>query len=522
MDAAVIEATPVETSTPPASSPTTGLRAWLKVMNASLNAVEQTVWQGRALAEQALTAWRRVEDGAGAMLDEYQAIADEAAQWPARLQRLKKTGWMLTRITSSYRLWGIKSAFLPRSRMAASFDRLHGRNARLFRDVSLEQGGAFLKVGQLLSARADILPKAWVEELRVLQDQAGAEHFEDIRQVIEQELGQPLDALFAEFDRDPIAAASIGQVHRAVLHDGREVAVKIQRPGLEPVINLDMTLMKLFTQSIQSLLPPTDMDTITGEIERTIREELDYRGEAIWMEKIADHLADVDGLVVPRPVWSHSKKRVLTTNFIHGQPLAQALDAREADGDHAGLSDLLGRLLDLYLRQVLQAGVFQADPHPGNFLVTDNNELVLLDFGCTMQLSESFRDGYFKVLGAALMDDRDTMAELLMDMGFVTRSGKPDTLLAFADALLSQIRQAAQQMGSGNMSWPTQAELLAGGQQLMAMAEHDPVDKLPAEFIMLARVFTTLGGLFVHYQPQLDVNKHLFPHLVGPAISNMR
>ena len=519
MDASTLPVTP---DNPPPQRPQSGLRTWLKVMNASLSALEQTVWQGRELAEQALLAWRKLEHGADAVLAEYEAIAEEAAQWPARIARLKKTGWMLTRITTSYRLWGIKSAFLPRARMASAFDRLHQRNARLFRDVSLEQGGAFLKVGQLLSARGDILPQAWIDELRILQDQASAESFDAIRLVIEQEFDESMETLFAEFDPQPIAAASIGQVHRARLHDGREVAVKVQRPGLEQVIDLDMTLMKLFTNSIESMLPPTDMDTITAEIERTIREELDYRREALWMEKLADFLHDVEDVVVPRPVWSHSKNKVLTTNFIHGTPLSQALDQRAADGDQAGVSDLLGRLLDLYLRQVLHAGVFQADPHPGNFLVTDEGKLVALDFGCTMQLSESFRAGYFKVLGAALMDDREQMAELLTNMGFRTRSGKPDTLLAFADALLSQIQTAAREMGGGNMTWPTTAEILAAGEQLMQMAERDPVDKLPAEFIMLARVFTTLGGLFVHYKPQLDVNKHLFPHLVGPAMTSLR
>ncbi|MGB3623335.1 MAG: AarF/UbiB family protein [Ketobacter sp.] len=496
-----------------------GLRVWLNVMNASLSALEQTVWQGRELAEQAVTAWKKLAQGAEGAREEYQAIAAQAAQWPERVQRMKQTGWMLTKVVGSYRLWGIRSAFIPHRKTERAFNKLHRKNARLFRDVSLTQGGAFLKVGQLLSARADILPKPWIEELRVLQDQAKPVPFSDIRSTIEAELQDTLENLFLSFDQQPIAAASIGQVHSAQLHDGRRVAVKVQRPGLEHIMDLDMGMLKLFANSIESMLPPTDLDTITGEIERSIREELDYRTEAKWMQQIADFLEPVNGVVVPHPIARYNTKKVLVSQFIDGTPLMTALDQRQADGDFAGVSDLLGRLLDLYLRQVLQSGVFQADPHPGNFLVTANNELVLLDFGCTMQLTDEFREGYFQVLGAALMGERDTMSTTLLKMGFKTRSGNPDTLLAFADALLSQIQKAAFKLSSEDGYWPTPAEIAAQAKELMMKAEADPVEKLPAEFIMLARVFTTLGGLFVHYKPKLDVNQYLFPHLVGPALS---
>lgn len=498
-----------------------GLKAWLNVMNASVSALEQTLWQGRELAEQALVTLKKMGAGVEQAKEDYEALSAEAAQWPARVKRVKETGWMLTRITSSYRLWGIKSAFISRRNTPAALAKLHRRNARLFRDVSLSQGGAFLKVGQLLSARADILPTPWVEELRVLQDQATPVAFDDIRAVIESELNASIETLFADFDPEPIAAASIGQVHKAKLLDGRTVAVKIQRPGLEQVIDLDMALMKLFTNSIASMLPPTDLDTITQEIERTIREELDYRFEASSMTKVGDFLSDVEQVQVPRPVLSHCSKKVLVSNFIVGTPLMAELDKRHEAGDEAGLADLLGRLLDLYLRQILQAGIFQADPHPGNLLVTPDDDLILLDFGCTMVLSESFRDGYSKVLGAALMGERATMATELKAMGFETRSGKPDTLLAFADTMLSQIQRTAFELSSDSPSWPDPSEMMANAKQLLAQAEADPVDKLPAEFIMLARVFTTLGGLFMHYKPRIDVNRHLFPHLVGPALSQV-
>lgn len=498
-----------------------GLKVWLNVLNSSLTALEQTVWQGRELAQQSLLALQKVAKGLEGAKEEYDALAQEAAQWPPRLDRMRRTGWMLTKVAASYRLWNLRSAFIPSSKQQNAFDRLHRDNARRFRDVSLQQGGAFLKVGQLLSARADILPKPWVEELRVLQDQATPVPFSELKDILETELNKPIDELFRLFNPEPVAAASIGQVHYAELPDGRPVAVKIQRPGLEQVMQLDMGMLKLFSSSIESMLPPTDLDTITREIERSVLDELDYRIEARWMSIVAENLSDVSGIRVPAPIQNLCTDKVLVSEFIKGQPLMHKLDQLQEDDDHGALSELLGRLLDVYLRQILQFGVFQADPHPGNFLVTDDNELVLLDFGCTMSLSESFRDGYYQVLGAALTSERESMGTLLFELGFRTRSGKPDTLLAFADALLSQIQKAALKKPSDPGYWPTHQEMLEQATVLMQLAEADPVEKLPAEFIMLARVFTTLGGLFVHYKPALDVNQYLFPHLVGPALSQV-
>lgn len=166
-----------------------GLKAWLSVVEGCIRAIEKTAWQGRDIADQALKACKAVGRGANAVNEEMQILADEARRWPTRLKRLSKTGWMLTKVVASYRLWGTRSAFLPTSMREAALESLHQRNARRFRDTSLEQGGAFLKIGQLLSSRPDLLPQAWVDELTILQDQASPVPFDDIARVLEQEFG---------------------------------------------------------------------------------------------------------------------------------------------------------------------------------------------------------------------------------------------------------------------------------------------------------------------------------------------
>ena len=494
-----------------------GLRAWLAVMEGTLKAIERTAWQGRELAQQGLAAWRAIESGAGDVAGECQELAREAKRWPARLKRLSVTGWMLTRVVASYRLWGTRSAFLPSGMQQAALTALHRKNARRFRKTSLEQGGAFLKIGQILSSRPDLLPAAWVEELAQLQDQARPETFEAVRAVIEEEFGTPLEELFQSFDPQPLAAASIGQVHRARLADGREVAVKIQRPGLDEVIELDMTLLKVFIDSVRGALPPMDFDTIIGEIQRTVRDELDYRGEARAMREVRALLADKPAVTVPATVDTLCGGRVLTSEFIHGRKLTTVLDEYRQQGNEEAIADALHTLLDAWFHQVLVGGVFQADPHPGNLMVDDGRRLVVLDFGCTMTLPESFRRGYFRVLQAAIVGERQVIAETLNELGFVTRSGNPDTLLAFTDALLDQLRDAMLAPGDGGTEWPSAEQLMAQVRELLIRMGDDPVEKIPAEFVMLARVFGTVGGLFLHYQPRVDVARLVLGYLSNPA-----
>ncbi|GAA5128472.1 ABC1 kinase family protein [Alloalcanivorax gelatiniphagus] len=494
-----------------------GLGAWLAVMEGTLKAIERTAWQGRQLADQALVAWRAFESGAGGVADECQELAREAKRWPARLKRLSITGWMLTRVLASYRLWGTRSAFLPSSMRQSALDALHRKNARRFRKTSLEQGGAFLKIGQILSSRPDLLPAAWVEELAQLQDQARPESFEAVRAVIEAEFDAPLEQLFEQFDPEPLAAASIGQVHRARLPDGRQVAVKVQRPGLDDVIELDLSLLKIFIDSVRGALPPMDFDTIIGEIQRTVRDELDYRGEARAMRQVRAALDGKDAVTVPATVDHLCSRRVLTSEFIDGRKLTTVLDEYRQQGRDEAIAATLHTLLDAWFHQVLVGGVFQADPHPGNLLVEPSGRLVVLDFGCTMTLPEPFRRGYLRVLQASIVGERQVIAETLNELGFVTRSGEPDTLLAFTDALLDQLRDGLLTAGNDGSQWPGPEQVMAQVRDLLIRMGDDPVEKIPAEFVMLARVFGTLGGLFLHYQPRVDMARLVLAYLSNPA-----
>lgn len=489
------------------------MRAWAEVIDGLLVAIEETAWSARGLAEAA-------EDVARAGQRDLRARGGEASRMREDVARFAQTGWMLTRMAAGYRLHRLQAAFVSRERARRMLASLHATNARRFYETSARHGGAFLKVGQLLSARGDLLPEVWIKELAGLQDAAPSIPFEAVRPVIEGDLGAPLSDLFAEFEETPIAAASIGQVHRAVKRDGKVVAVKVQRPGIGPRVEADLGLLEVFIGSMEDSLPDADYETIIGQIRRAVLAEVDYVVEAKTATLLADFFAGHPGIVVPRPVSELCSERVLTTEFAPGEKITKVLDrlaASAAEGDgaaHVELSRILGLLLEGYLRQILEAGVFQADPHPGNLLVAPDGKLVLLDFGCSESLPAETRGRYLGLLRAFVAGDRDGMARLFDELGFRTRSGKPDTLEQFAGALLTEIRQLAL---SQAVEWPTREALSERFSGLLSACHDDPVTSIPGEFVMMARVFGTIGGLFQTYQPRIDFMEHVLP-ILGAAL----
>ena len=203
---------------------------------------------------------------------------------------------------------------------------------------------------------------------------------------------------------------------------------------------------------------------------------------------------------------------MLTTLRAPGVKLTLALDEAREAGDQQLVSDALGSLLTSYVQQILVGGHFQADPHPGNLLYDAGAGLTILDFGCAKELDDASRRSYVRLMQAFFVSDRDTLVRELDALGFRTESGAPDTLLAFADALLGELRRAAE---AGSFELRSTEELLAEAQDLLVQAEADPVIAIPPSFVMIARVFGTIGGLFAHYEPDVNLEQSLFPVLLS-------
>jgi ubiquinone biosynthesis protein len=508
---------PTEGGVPLASQ----IKLWLKVLDAFLVAIEQTAWQVRAFGESAMGAAQEVQRGVGRVAQSSRETASELAGWPSRMARLTSTGLALGGIAASYRLHQTKAAFVSRKRAARSLVELHERSAERLYALSVRHGGAFLKVGQMLSARPDLLPEPYVRELSKLQDAAPAVPFALIQAAVEAELGRPLAELFATFDEVPLASASIGQVHRATLADGTPVAVKVQRPGIADLVEMDLDLLEIFIRALGDSLPPVDIDTILRESRAMVSAEVDYLREAALTARVSAFFEGDTAIAAPRVVSELSTVRVLTTRFEEGEKITTLLDrllTRAAEGDPGAqerITRILVRVLTAYIRQTLTLGVFQADPHPGNLLVDDNDRVVVLDFGCAKEVSRESRRQLIELGRGFIGENPDGMARAMEALGFRTQRGDLAGLKAYAEIVLREVNAMRERGGD----WPTQAEMLGQMAVMLRCIESDPITNLPEEFVMLGRVFGVLSGLFLHYRPDIDAAARVLPLILFAASS---
>jgi predicted unusual protein kinase regulating ubiquinone biosynthesis (AarF/ABC1/UbiB family) len=286
----------------------------------------------------------------------------------------------------------------------------------------LRLGPTFIKIGQAVSTRADLLPLAYIKELTKLQDSVPAFPKEIAFAIIERELGKSVGELFAEIEPEPIAAASLGQVYRGRLHSGETVAIKVQRPNLEGVINFDLAVLRQlarFAQRFPQMNRGVDWEGTIDEFAAVIFEEMDYVREGHNAETFRDHFSKWKEVYVPRIHWSHASTRVLTMEFIGGTKPLDLQTLRERGVDPPDVVRLIART---YLKQLLEDGFFHADPHPGNLRVMDDGRLAFFDFGMvgriTPELQTKMIDAFFHII------ERDVrgLTQDLINLEFLPRN----------------------------------------------------------------------------------------------------
>ena len=277
-------------------------------------------------------------------------------------------------------------------------------------------GPTFVKLGQLLSTRADFLPLPYVQALSRLQDHVEPIAYAEVEETVERELGARMSKLYESFDEKPLASASLGQVHRAVMRDGRQVAVKVQRPGIRDRVAEDLELLAdvaRFLDAHADVGKRWDFSAIVDQFRETLVREMDYRLEARNLVTIGRNLDGLALVCVPRPVEGFTSGRVLTMEFVHGKKITDVSKLRRIDLDGVALAE---QLFQAYLKQILVDGFFHADPHPGNVFLTDDDRIALIDLGMVARLSQRMRDQLLKLIVAVSTGAGDEAAEVAFEM----------------------------------------------------------------------------------------------------------
>lgn len=346
---------------------------------------------------------------------------DSEEKVPGRLMRTLKTGWLGSAVASSYLGGKLLDKFRGDEGRAESELQRHLHNARRIAGTMKELRGPMMKVGQLLSTHAEALPGEYGEVLRSLQASAPPMRYDTIRDVIEMDLGGTPEELFADFSREALAAASLGQVHRARLKDGTEVAVKVQYPGAAAGVDGDLKNLKLGASLVKNLLADTikndrlDLTPVAEEIAEHLAQETDYCREAYNAQLLGRLFEGVDWVHIPRVHLSHSGLRTITYDYVDGVDLGEAL----AKGSQERRDLIVTRLSDAFWFQMLRGGVLHADPHPGNYRILPDGRLGILDFGCVKIFNEPFLAAFADMVRHRMEGDTTKLDAAMTALGLL-------------------------------------------------------------------------------------------------------
>lgn len=393
-------------------------------------------------------------------------------------------------------------------------ERTHAKNAKRVKDTISELKGLFTKAGQLLSTLSHILPDQYMVALESLQDAAPASPFEETKALIERELNGTIDQLFESFESTPIASASIGQVYRAKLTSGEHVAVKVQHSNIEELAKADLVIIEKLIKRISFFVKVHGIEHVYGQVKLMIEEELNYAIEAKSMLQISENISEVEGVRIPKVMEAYSTERILTTQFEEGTKITNVQQLDEWNIDRKALAE---RFILVYFRMILEDGLFHADPHPGNLLVNQQGELIILDFGAVSRLSDGMRNEIPVLLQAILRKDEEKILKSLKNLGFIGSDAESSKVAKKLIAALSQFLQNEVKIDSLNVK-DIRFEDIKGSsiddlRKEIGLKELTKIIRIPKEWILLDRTFQLMIGTSASVAPELNPMEVIRPYM---------
>lgn len=372
-------------------------------------------------------------------------------------------------------------------------ERTQEKQAVWLKEKLIKLGPTFIKIGQAMGTRADLLPLPFVKELGTLVDQVPPFPNDIAFAIIEHELGKRINEVYAEFEIEPVAAASLGQVYRAWLHSGEEVAIKVQRPNLEAAIRGDIVILKKvakFAERFPQLNENADWPGMLREFDVTIHEEMDYVAEGHNAERFRENFKNWSNIHVPAIHWHATTKKVLTMEFIHG---TKVTDLDEQTNRNISPSKVNRLLIKTYLKQLLEDGFFHADPHPGNLLIMPDGRIAFFDFGMvgriTSELQAKMIDAFFHVVGK----DPGGIAQDLIDLDFLKPGTPPSTIKPVVERMFEfHFNLKLKDVNFKELTYD------------LADVMYDYPFRLPSNFTYIMRALMTLEGIGIVTDPEFN------------------
>jgi len=439
-------------------------------------------------------------------------------------RRLLRAYFVTMEVVLSYSFYSLRRRLRTREQAEKLADTVHRKNARRVLAAIVDLQGLFIKVGQLISVMANLLPAAFRKELETLQDSVPPRPFSEVEVRLREELGgRAPREVFAEFDESPVASASIGQVHVARLRSGEKVAVKIQYPDIETIVATDLHALRRIFKILGWLLPDWGWKVIYKEIEKMVLAELDFRQEAEAVAAISSNFVGRKDVLIPRVLGEYSTGRVLTTQWMNGVKVGDVAGVTAAGIDRVRGARLC---IEAYCKQIFVDGLYHADPHPGNLLLVpgkspeDGPTLVFLDFGATARISPAMRKGIVSFLQGAVTRDVGRIVAAMKEMGFISRHADPEVfdrvIEHFYERFRSQMR--FQQFSAGSLSASLDlrgqiATLLDLRQLDVSLSELRDAFHVPREWVLLERTLLLLLGVCTTLAPELNPAEVIQPYV---------